>query len=219
MNKSNQLTRYSPRRLYLIILLSLLVGIVACQQNPSQARYSIDHSQALSVACERVLGKTIVLYQQQNFDQALAQLILSRRAACVSQYELARVEHFQSTLFFELNDTQRSLESISAAVRRDVLEERLQKESLYLAAQLSYLQMAYTDTLEFLDLYEELARDVMPSVQVLRARSHYALGANDLAMQLMLDLYVRYRNGEIEMQEDWLDFFRGLQVGSASLTG
>lgn len=211
--------RFSLKLFCLIFCLIFLASSYGCQQALPRAGEGSDRLQALGAACEHELAKTIVMYEQQQFEQALRQLFLSRRAACVSQYELARVEHFQSTLFFELDDPERSLESISAAVRRNVLEDRLQKKSLYLAAQLSYLQNAFADALEFLDLYEMLAGDERPSVQVLRARSHYALGANDMAMQLMLDLYVRYRNGEIEMQEDWLNFFRGLQVGSASLTG
>lgn len=195
------------------------LGLYGCQFQDLEPSSTPPAKPALGEACSAAINRAINLYDQGSLELAAESLIYSKQAICVQQYELARVEQFLASVYYGLDELTLSLETLSRALERNTLDAGLQSKSLYFAAQLSYMADDYQRSLRFLDEYTSLTAEILPPAQVLRARCLSAMGQKEEAVNIMLSLYARHKNGEIEMREEWLNFLRGIQLEQGAAFG
>ena len=61
--------------------------------------------------------------------------------------------------------------------------------------------------------------ELTPEQLVFEARGLAAIGEHSKAYAIMLRLYTRYRRGEIEMREEWLDLFEKMNALEGTSVG
>lgn len=169
--------------------------------------------------CANLLNEAMGATSLYAYQQALDILLSAKHKECSSQTELARVEQLASSVFSLTEDYESALNHLTNAIERNALDKDLQKQSIYGAAQLSYLLQRYDQGLNFITTLEGQTEYLQPNQAVLKARFLYALDRRQEALNIMINLFARHRSGEIVMKEEWIDFLRGMQTESnASLS-
>ena len=203
-----------------VLLICMIWQLLACSNTDvSSSQEQVARQQTPGPECARLLSDAIDATTLYSYDRSIEMLIASKNNVCVRQIELASVDQLLSSIYVLTQDYENALNHLALAIDRDVLNEDLQKQSIYKAAQLSYLLQSYHQALAYMQRFENTVQQMEPNEHVLMARCLYAVERHDEALGIMVNLFARHRNGEIVMKDEWIDFLRGLQDDSGVSMG